>query len=311
VKLITLPDRNAWLCERRRGLGGSDVPAVIGISPWRTPLQVWAEKVGLETSPEESYTLRRGSHMEGLIAGELEREIEETDPAGKLCCSVDWTPGEFRIVEGPEPWMRYSPDAFGSTMLPPNPPSAQFLAEFKSHPRGASEWEEGPPPHVLAQVQWGMHVCDMGEAYVAVDLGTEFRWARVERDPSWWPAHEGAIRAFWRLVETETAPEPTGDEGDKATLLRMFPRETEGKAIGLPVEMLDDVRRLDELAAQAKATRDEMDLIQNRVRAAMGDAERATLIDGSGFTYRAQERAEHMVKASSSRVLRRVARKEK
>lgn len=29
-----------WLKERQKGIGGSDVAAILGMSPWRTPYQV-------------------------------------------------------------------------------------------------------------------------------------------------------------------------------------------------------------------------------------------------------------------------------
>ncbi len=32
-----------WLKLRREGLGASDIPAVLGISPYKTPYQLWAE----------------------------------------------------------------------------------------------------------------------------------------------------------------------------------------------------------------------------------------------------------------------------
>ena len=34
----------AWLKERQKGIGGSDVAAILGMSPWRTPYKVWEEK---------------------------------------------------------------------------------------------------------------------------------------------------------------------------------------------------------------------------------------------------------------------------
>lgn len=33
-----------WLEERRKGIGGSDVAAIMGLSPWKTPYQVYQEK---------------------------------------------------------------------------------------------------------------------------------------------------------------------------------------------------------------------------------------------------------------------------
>ncbi len=34
-------DRTSWLNERRKGIGGSDIGAILGLSPYRTPVDVW------------------------------------------------------------------------------------------------------------------------------------------------------------------------------------------------------------------------------------------------------------------------------
>lgn len=44
-----------WHADRRTGLGGSDAPAALGVSKWKTPLQLFLEKIGqaetLESEP--------------------------------------------------------------------------------------------------------------------------------------------------------------------------------------------------------------------------------------------------------------------
>lgn len=310
MKEIVFSTREEWSVARRGGIGGSDVPAILGLSPWRTPMQVWADKVGLEPPREDSYTLRRGLHMERLLAGEIERAIEETRDDDSLIASFHPYP-PHRIVEGDEPWMLYSADgsicvrdkrAVGSGTL--------CLVEFKSHPRGASEWSEAVPPHVVAQVQWGMVVCDLPRAYVGVDLGTEFRWAALERDPEWIVTHLPRLREFWRLVETQTPPEPTADEGDRAVIGRMFPAEQAGKTVPLDAEALDLAWQLDAAEKVKREAEEQIEEIKNRIRMLLGDAERGVLPDGSGWTFSTVTRKEHVVKSSSSRVLRRYKAKE-
>lgn len=300
----TYADRAAWLAARRLGIGGSDVPAILGLSPYSTPLQVWASKVGIAEELDESYVLRRGSHMEPLLWRELESELP----------GIRTFPQSLTIVVGAEPWMRYSPDAWVSTSTPGD--FREALGEGKSHPRGASEWDDGVPPHVVAQVQWGMHVCDLPSAYVAVDLGTEFKWARVDRDPEWWPTHEATLRAFWHAVETETPPAPTGDEGDTSALARMFPREKPGTIVSLPGAMLSIAEAWDAAAAAERTAAEERQRIGNLIRAEMKEAERVVLPDGSGWTWRVQERVKMVAdpdgaKSSSRVLLRAKARKER
>ncbi len=41
------PDRASWLEARRDGLGASDASALLGISRWKTNVELWEEKCGL------------------------------------------------------------------------------------------------------------------------------------------------------------------------------------------------------------------------------------------------------------------------
>ena len=44
--------REEWLSARRTGIGGSDIAAILGLSPWRTPLDVYRDKVDGEDQPQ-------------------------------------------------------------------------------------------------------------------------------------------------------------------------------------------------------------------------------------------------------------------
>ena len=60
--------------NRPIGIGGSDIAALLGLSPYKTPLELWAEKVGhpgLKAS--QGIHLRFGQHVEPFIAKEYER----------------------------------------------------------------------------------------------------------------------------------------------------------------------------------------------------------------------------------------------
>lgn len=49
--------------QRKKGIGGSDIAAILGLSPWRTPYQVWLEKrgeaEGWEGSPQSDWGTRQ------------------------------------------------------------------------------------------------------------------------------------------------------------------------------------------------------------------------------------------------------------
>jgi predicted phage-related endonuclease len=48
-----------WLADRRKRIGGSDIDAILGLSPYRTPVDVWAEKPG--RSPGQGETQPKGN----------------------------------------------------------------------------------------------------------------------------------------------------------------------------------------------------------------------------------------------------------
>jgi putative phage-type endonuclease len=66
-----------WLEWRRNGIGGSDAPAIMGVSPWATPFQKWEEKV-LSRSNEDNAAKRFGRETEGASRIEFESYIGKT-----------------------------------------------------------------------------------------------------------------------------------------------------------------------------------------------------------------------------------------
>lgn len=62
-------NREEWLQARRRGIGGSDAAAVLGLSPWKSNVRLWEEKTGLR-EPEDisdKEVVRFGKESEAAI----------------------------------------------------------------------------------------------------------------------------------------------------------------------------------------------------------------------------------------------------
>ena len=59
---------------RPLGIGGTDIGAILGLSPYKTPLELWSELVS--SDPQKSRDLlhlRYGQHNESFVAREYER----------------------------------------------------------------------------------------------------------------------------------------------------------------------------------------------------------------------------------------------
>ena len=70
---VVKPSSPEWLALRKEGIGGSDAGAICGIG-YRTPYQVWAEKVNpVVLEEEEPEYMRWGKLLEDPVRAEFSR----------------------------------------------------------------------------------------------------------------------------------------------------------------------------------------------------------------------------------------------
>ena len=55
-----------WLEFRKTKIGASDAPVILGMSPWKTPLQLWEEKLGIRPMQEINEAMQRGHNLEPI-----------------------------------------------------------------------------------------------------------------------------------------------------------------------------------------------------------------------------------------------------
>src|SRR5690606_29202656 len=73
--MMTTDPREEWLAERRKAIGASDVAAVLGVSPWATPWEVWAEKTGRLEPWSGNAATDLGTRLEPVIMDMAEAEL--------------------------------------------------------------------------------------------------------------------------------------------------------------------------------------------------------------------------------------------
>jgi len=54
VEMIVLKDRQEWLKNRMKYIGGSDCAAIVGQNPWKSNVDLWLEKTGQVIPPDIS-----------------------------------------------------------------------------------------------------------------------------------------------------------------------------------------------------------------------------------------------------------------
>lgn len=181
-----------WLKERRLGIGGSDAAAVLGLSKWKTPYDVYADKLGLADPIPDNEAMLWGRLQEPLIRQQY------ADRTGRAV-----TVPNAPLVHPVHAFMRANLD--GAT-------DDKRVFEAKTA-RTAQDWgepgtDEVPQPYLL-QVQHYMAVAGFVVADVAVLIGgSDFRIYEVPADPELQEMMIEAEAAFWDRVQRRDPPEP-------------------------------------------------------------------------------------------------------
>ena len=145
--MSVVEEKESYALSHQGGLGGSDCAAILGMSPWRTPIQVWESKVHPESVEElDKDCLRWGVLMEPIVRQEYARkfgvEVLAPNQLGKLCPrSHPWQ--DSIIITGPHDWMIGMPDGFM--------PSVNTGLEIKTASRRSDEWGEAGSADIPVQ----------------------------------------------------------------------------------------------------------------------------------------------------------------
>lgn len=260
---MVVPDR-----DRRTYLGGPAVAAIVGVSPYLAPIDVWRYARGLDDGPEVTERMRLGTLLEQAIA---DAYCEQT---GRKVRRIGFVPHRMY------PFLGGHPDR----MVVGEP----GILEAKAAVTRRGYTEDEVPPHVRVQCQWYMGLTGRLWTDVVLLANLSILPVRVEHDPDLYAALEEAAVRFWTdHVETGIEPPPDGTEAYRKHLAEKFPRSAEVELIATPEQALL-VEELRNAEAAEKAAKRHVDELENRIRAAMGEA--AVLISPDGrITYRTEK----------------------
>lgn len=184
----------AWLDWRDNGIGASDIPVILGLSPYATPRQLWEAKMGLSEAPD-SFIFRRGHDAEVLARGEYERQT-----------GVDVTP--MCVQHDEYPWLRASLD--GANMDMSVIQEIKLVGEDELYSVSQGQVPERYRPQVQCQLQvTGAGRCD----FVAYCDGAIFI-VQVQPDYDLFRTILEEGLAFYRSMADFTPP-PLSDRDEK------------------------------------------------------------------------------------------------
>lgn len=279
------PNDPAWREARRSFIGASDVPAILGLSPWRTPLDVWAEKVGLTDGGPSTLATQLGHELEDLIA----RLWSDRHP------DADVQHAQQTQRHPDLSWLAASTDREVGT---------DGLLECKLvGGRQTDNWRDGVPLYVQAQCQTQLAVT--GRQWVDVcslhaGNGWEHRIERIDRDDTAILAMLPRLDEFWHAhVVTGVAPDLDGDPWRiRDTLNAIYPGSDDSQPVRLTAELVGQVADLKRAKALLRDLERDVKAAENTLCAALGDATDGFAGDNAKpvVTWRPQVRTGHDLK---------------
>lgn len=254
-------NRTSWLSERKKGIGGSDAAAVLGLSPYSSPLAVYLDKIGEAEPIEENERMAWGLKLEKLIVAEYEN---------RKPVKVIHNTEQIISIHPQQEWMCCTLDAVA---YPSEDESNPGVIQAKNVDRFMKqEWEDHVPDHYLIQLMHEIAVTGYSwGALVVLIGGNEWRCFEFDRDDELIDLIIQKESEFWHEhVLKRIPPDPTGASLDVLSKLYKHDNGTSivlsqdeiGKAIH---QYLDTKAALDAL----KKKNDDAKAI---IQAAMGEA---------------------------------------
>lgn len=249
--------------ERMLGIGGSDMPIILGLSSYKTPYQLYLEKTGqVETSIEMTEPQYWGSQLEGVVRNEFAKRnnVQVETPE--------------TITHPFHDFLRGNIDGFI--------PEWKAVLEVKcASAFMAQEWgEDGSdviPLQYLVQVAHYCAVTNADCAYIAVLIGgNDYRQYKYTRDPALEERVINEAAAFWECVQNNTPPLPV----NQVDLRLMFPKHDPDKIKTVEPVIAEQLTTLADTRFKIKQLSEMEDKYKFNIMQFMEDAE--VLVDGEG-----------------------------
>lgn len=304
--------REAWL-QARQGepgawtVGGSDLGAILGCSPYETALGLWLLKTGRVAPREPDDAMLAGQFLEGGIldwyAAQTGREVIHGAALVEMFATghplalqileraeIAYADDEGRLVLRSRryPWLAGSVDAVAL-----DPELGPGIVDSKATGFGEIEaWTEGAPPHYSAQLAGYRLVTGLAWSGFAVLFGGQrLGWSDEPRDEVLEARCLRASRDFVALLGTDSPPDPDTARGDVGAL-RALHKDVSARTLYFPTTILVDGDRLSALdfdeqwvsaGEDLRYARQRREIMETTLRHLMGSAREILLPSGARY----------------------------
>jgi putative phage-type endonuclease len=212
---IQVQRSDAWLKERKKRLGASEVASILGISPYKSKRELWLEKTGRKEPFAGNWATNRGTEAEPTIKALYEsltgKKVEPIvlfyEPWPTLMASLDGITSDMLVVEFKYPSKKVFDDCTAGIV----------------------------PPHYMAQVQVQLMCAKATEADFVCFDGSQIAITRVKEDKKLQEDILVAAKEFWGYVENDTYP------NDNSSIVETLEQLDRNKAIIAELEEVNSI----------------------------------------------------------------------
>lgn len=256
-----------WLAQRRNKIGGSEIGAIMGLSPWKSHYALWHEKKGAAPKTMNPVRAAIGHGLEQTAADLFERDHPE-----------------YRTMRGgcwqsrTRPWQIAEPDRF---ITPLDSRKKVGIIEIKTvEPSMIWAWgtpddgKDAIPPTYFAQIQWYLSTLGLDLCYLVAIMGYDtVKYYEIHRDEQFITQALEAGQNFIDSLIFETEPDIDATNSTYEMIRQLHPDIHENETVEIGTELAKDW--VEALEASKQADR-QLVGVKNRLAKFMGYAQAAT-----------------------------------
>lgn len=262
-----------WLDIRRTGLGGSDIAAICGLSRYKSPMEVYLDKLGEIPPIEDNPKMKAGRILEPVVADWFAEEtgmkvmkqnaIFQHKSYPWMLANIDrWLPGQNAGLE------------------------CKNTAEFCR-----ADWEgsQAPAEYVL-QCNHYMAITGADRWFIAVLIGGwDFQWRVIERDESLIQNLITIEREFWHKHVLAKIP-PAFSHRDTEYLRDTYKSSVADGSVDLPEEAYAIMQSLYDARDAIDKAKVMKETAENQIKGIMKENELAFWQGELKFTWKSNKK---------------------
>lgn len=276
-----------FLENRKKGIGGSDVAAILGFSPYKSPYQLWLDKTGRSEKKAQNESAHFGHLLEDVVAKEFSRRagLKVQRVTQQLFLEDHpWALGNIdRAVINPEISgnVRFKDGALTTDQLLECKTASEYMSKLFGE-----EGSDQVPDYYLTQCLWYLMITGCQIIHLAVLIGgNKFRMYRIERDEDLIQSIFEQVKSFWfNHVIADVPPDPTCFDD----VLHRWSKHVVGKQVEANFEQIKLGEELVTVQNRQKADKAREDEIKLKIVSTMQDAEMMISQGKTLFTYKEQ-----------------------